>query len=83
MHKNIVKQMTKFLFFASPELGNQTASVIPYDVSSQPVSIHQPLSRFLAGLHLLLHRHGLSYHSRELARADKPKPKPEELIGKQ
>ncbi|XP_032523092.1 E3 ubiquitin-protein ligase UBR1 isoform X1 [Danaus plexippus] len=62
------------------ELGNQSASVIPYDVSKEPVSVHRPLSRFIAGLHLHLHRHGLSYHSKEFDRHDKPKPKPEELI---
>ncbi|PZC74297.1 hypothetical protein B5X24_HaOG207989 [Helicoverpa armigera] len=47
------------------ELGNQSGSVIPYDVSVEPVSIHRPLSRYIAGLHLLLHKHGLSYHSRD------------------
>ncbi|CAB3225335.1 unnamed protein product [Arctia plantaginis] len=62
------------------EMGEQSASVIPYDVSSEPVSIHRPLSRYIAGLHLLLHQHGLSYHSREFDRQDKPKPTPEELI---
>ncbi|CAH2209152.1 jg83, partial [Pararge aegeria aegeria] len=62
------------------ELGNQSASVIPYDVSKEPVSVHRPLSRFIAGLHLQLHRHGLSYHSREFERQDRPKPTPEELI---
>ncbi|CAG9782491.1 unnamed protein product [Diatraea saccharalis] len=62
------------------ELGNQSASVIPYDVSVEPVSIHRPLSRFIAGLHLQLQRHGLGYHSREFDRPDKPKPSPEELI---
>ncbi|XP_052749909.1 E3 ubiquitin-protein ligase UBR1 isoform X2 [Galleria mellonella] len=62
------------------ELGNQSASVIPYDVSTQPVSIHRPLSRFIAGLHLQLHRHNLSYHSPEFDRPDRPKPTPEELI---
>ncbi|CAH0663514.1 unnamed protein product [Chilo suppressalis] len=62
------------------ELGNQSASVIPYDVSVEPVSIHRPLSRFIAGLHLQLQRHGLNYHSKEFDRPDKPKPTPEELI---
>ncbi|XP_049878281.1 E3 ubiquitin-protein ligase UBR1 isoform X3 [Pectinophora gossypiella] len=62
------------------ELGNQSASVIPYDVSSEPVSIHRPLSRFIAGLHLQLQRHGLNYHSREFERPERPKPTPEELI---
>ncbi|XP_037871161.1 E3 ubiquitin-protein ligase UBR1 isoform X2 [Bombyx mori] len=62
------------------ELGNQSASVIPYDVSVDPVSIHRPLSRYIAGLHLLLHRHGLSYHSPEFDRQDKQKSSPEELI---
>ncbi|XP_050682744.1 E3 ubiquitin-protein ligase UBR1 isoform X2 [Leptidea sinapis] len=62
------------------ELGNQSASVIPYDVSKEPVSVHRPLSRFIAGLHLHLHKHGLSFHSKEFDRQDRPKPSPEELI---
>ncbi|XP_041969901.1 E3 ubiquitin-protein ligase UBR1 isoform X2 [Aricia agestis] len=62
------------------ELGDKSAMVIPYAVAREPVSVHQPLSRFLAGLHLQLHRHGLSYHSRELERAERAKPPPEDLI---
>lgn len=64
------------------ELGNQSASVFSYNVSTQPVSLHQPLSRYIAGLHLRLHQHNLSYHSEELDIPDKSKPTPEELIGK-
>ncbi|CAK1542493.1 unnamed protein product [Leptosia nina] len=64
----------------SRELGSQSAFVIPYDVSKEPVSVHRPLSRFIAGLHLHLHKHGLSYHIRVFERPEKPKPTPEELI---
>lgn len=67
--------------FSPVELGNKSASVIEFDVSTQPVSIHRPLSRFIAGLYLQLHRHGLSYHGPEFLRPDKPKPEPEELMG--
>lgn len=73
--------LTRCTLPSSSELGGQSASVIPYDVSREPVSVHRPLSRFLAGLHLQLHRHGLSYHSREFDRPDAPRPSPEELIG--
>lgn len=55
-------------------------AVIPYDVSTKPVSIHQPLSRFIAGLHLILDKHGFSYHSKEFEWPDRLKPPPEQLI---
>ncbi|XP_046403527.1 E3 ubiquitin-protein ligase UBR2 isoform X2 [Ischnura elegans] len=47
------------------EVGEHSAACIKYDVSSKPVSVHLPLSRLLAGLHLHLHKHGLSFDSPE------------------
>ncbi|XP_077283397.1 ubr1 ubiquitin ligase isoform X2 [Arctopsyche grandis] len=47
------------------ELVDHSATCISFDVAAQPVSIHLPLSRFLAGLHLHLHKFGLSFDSPE------------------
>ncbi|CAL1548723.1 unnamed protein product, partial [Lymnaea stagnalis] len=43
-----------------------TGEVIKHDVSSDPISIHYPLNRFLAALHVHLETHGLSFTSPEL-----------------
>ncbi|XP_059148021.1 E3 ubiquitin-protein ligase UBR2-like isoform X2 [Physella acuta] len=43
-----------------------TGQVIKHDVSSDPISIHYPLNRFLAALHIHLEEHGLSFSSPEL-----------------
>lgn len=47
------------------ELADHSALCHQYDVSTQPVSIHLPLSRFLAGLYLHLEKFGLSFYSPE------------------
>ncbi|XP_069676845.1 E3 ubiquitin-protein ligase UBR2 isoform X3 [Periplaneta americana] len=60
------------------ELADHSATCIQYDVATQPVSIHLPLSRFLAGLHLHLEKFGLSFDSHELQVT--PRPSPEQLI---
>lgn len=60
------------------ELADHSATCIQYDVASQPVSIHLPLSRFLAGLHLHLEKFGLGFDSHELQLF--PRPTPEQLI---
>ncbi|XP_039295359.1 E3 ubiquitin-protein ligase UBR2 [Nilaparvata lugens] len=56
------------------ELADHSASCLQYDVSSQPVSIHLPLSRFLAGLHLHLERFGLEFDSPEFSMSTKQTP---------
>ncbi|XP_014208989.1 E3 ubiquitin-protein ligase UBR2 [Copidosoma floridanum] len=48
------------------EVANHCASCIHYDVSTEPVSIHLPLSRFLAGLFLHLEKHNLSFQGSEI-----------------
>ncbi|RZF37437.1 hypothetical protein LSTR_LSTR013673 [Laodelphax striatellus] len=60
------------------ELADHSASCLRYDVSTQPVSIHLPLSRFLAGLHLHLERFGLEFDSPEFSML--PKQTPEQII---
>lgn len=59
------------------ELIDRKINCIDYDVSIEPVSIHLPLSRFLAGLHLYLDRYGLSFEHSELQTA---KQTPEQII---
>lgn len=43
------------------ELADHSVACLPYDVSTKPVSIHLPLSRFLAGLHLHLEKYELEF----------------------
>ncbi|BFZ11988.1 hypothetical protein BsWGS_15028 [Bradybaena similaris] len=45
---------------------NHSCEVIKHDVATDPVSIHYPLNRFLAALHVHLETHGLSFTSPEL-----------------
>ncbi|XP_060866207.1 E3 ubiquitin-protein ligase UBR2 [Metopolophium dirhodum] len=59
------------------ELIDHKVTCIDYDVSIEPVSIHLPLSRFLAGLHLYLNHYGLSFEHSELQTA---KQSPEQII---
>lgn len=47
------------------EIADHSAACINYDVSEKPVSIHLPLSRFLAGLHVQLEKYGLHFYSPE------------------
>lgn len=56
------------------ELADHSASCLQYDVSTQPVSIHLPLSRFLAGLHLHLEKFGLNFDSPEFQIPSKQSP---------
>lgn len=56
------------------ELADHSATCITYDVSTQPVSIHLPLSRFLAGLHVQLEKFGLNFYSSEFQFTSKQTP---------
>jgi E3 ubiquitin-protein ligase UBR2 len=53
------------------ELADHSATCLVYDVSTKPVSIHLPLSRFLAGLYVNFEKFGLTYDSVSTS-ADKP-----------
>ncbi|XP_025197910.1 E3 ubiquitin-protein ligase UBR2 [Melanaphis sacchari] len=59
------------------ELIDYKVTCIDYDVSTEAVSIHLPLSRFLAGLHLCLDRYGLSFDHSELQTT---RQSPEQII---
>ncbi|KAF5270880.1 hypothetical protein FQR65_LT05397 [Abscondita terminalis] len=59
------------------ELVDHSIACLPYDVSTKPVSIHLPLSRFLAGLHLHLENFGLNFDGTEF---QTPKPTPVQII---
>ncbi|OXU27651.1 hypothetical protein TSAR_014521 [Trichomalopsis sarcophagae] len=60
------------------EVADHSASCIHYDVSTEPVSIHLPLSRFLAGLFLHLEKYDLTFQGTEFQTLSKPTP--EEII---
>ncbi|XP_043259405.1 E3 ubiquitin-protein ligase UBR2 [Colletes gigas] len=60
------------------ELTDHGATCIQYDVSVEPVSIHLPLSRLLAGLFLYLEKHNLHFQSPEFI--NQKKPTPEQII---
>lgn len=47
-------------------------SCYEFDVSSQPVSVHLPLSRMISGLLLALPKHGLEWECPEMELAVKP-----------
>lgn len=59
------------------ELMGYSVTCIDYDVSVEAVSIHLPLSRFLAGLHLYLDRYGLNFEHSDLQTT---KQSPEQII---
>ncbi|XP_011862906.1 PREDICTED: E3 ubiquitin-protein ligase UBR2 [Vollenhovia emeryi] len=60
------------------ELANHSATCLQYDVASEPVSVHLPLSRFLAGLFLHLEKYNLHFQSPEFS--NPMKPTPEQII---
>lgn len=59
------------------ELVDHSIACLPYDVSTKPVSIHLPLTRFLAGLHLHLENYGLNFDEPLFP---SPKPTPVQII---
>lgn len=54
------------------DLANHKANCLHYDVVSEPVSVHIPLTRFLAGLYLHLEKYNLNFQSSELNVLEKP-----------
>lgn len=59
------------------ELADHSTACLHYDVSTKPVSIHLPLSRFLAALHLHLEKFNLNFDGPEF---QVPKPTPVQII---
>lgn len=77
--KKFIMYMDKDVFTQVHEVADHSATCITYDVSCEPVSVHLPLSRFLAGLHLNLEKFNLSFYSERLTGTMSPVP-PEYLI---
>lgn len=59
------------------ELVDHSANCLMYDVSAKPVSIHLPLTRFLAGLYIHFEKFGLTFDN---VSTTNDKPTPEEII---
>lgn len=55
------------------ELADHSVACLQYDVASKPVSIHLPLTRFLAALHLSLEKYNLHFDGVEF-QVNKPTP---------
>ncbi|XP_015925189.1 E3 ubiquitin-protein ligase UBR2 [Parasteatoda tepidariorum] len=66
--------------FIGVELANHSASCIEYDVSSNAVSIHLPLVRYLAGLLLHLDQYNLSYEGPQFLMEGVERCSPEQLM---
>ena len=59
------------------ELADHSANCLMYDVSTKPVSIHLPLTRFLAGLYIHFEKFNLTFDN---VSTTSEKPTPEEII---
>ena len=59
------------------ELADHSANCLNYDVSTKPVSIHLPLTRFLAGLYIHFEKFNLTFDN---VSTTNDKPTPEEII---
>lgn len=59
------------------ELADHSANCLTYEVASKPVSIHLPLTRFLAGLYLNFFKFNLTFDN---VSTTNDKPTPEEII---
>jgi E3 ubiquitin-protein ligase UBR2 len=59
------------------ELADHSANCLIYDVASKPVSIHLPLTRFLAGLYIHFEKFNLTFDN---VSTTNDKPTPEEII---
>uniref|UniRef100_A0A182JY28 E3 ubiquitin-protein ligase n=1 Tax=Anopheles christyi TaxID=43041 RepID=A0A182JY28_9DIPT len=69
---------TKFIALESEtvvcEAANHSASCLTYDVLSRPVSVHLPLTRFLAGLYTVFERHDFTFDKVSQNLPDRPSP---------
>lgn len=59
------------------ELADHSANCLIYDVSTQPISIHLPLTRFLAGLYVHFEKFHLTFDN---VSTTSDKPTPEQII---
>uniref|UniRef100_A0A182N0G2 E3 ubiquitin-protein ligase n=1 Tax=Anopheles dirus TaxID=7168 RepID=A0A182N0G2_9DIPT len=60
------------------EVADHSATCLAYDVLSKPVSVHLPLTRFLAGLYVEIERYELTFDS--IAPNAAERPTPEQII---
>uniref|UniRef100_A0A6E8V8A1 E3 ubiquitin-protein ligase n=1 Tax=Anopheles coluzzii TaxID=1518534 RepID=A0A6E8V8A1_ANOCL len=69
---------TKFIALESEtvvcEAANHSASCLTYDVLTRPVSVHLPLTRFLAGLYTVFERHDFTFDKVSQNLPDRPTP---------
>ncbi|XP_055625385.1 E3 ubiquitin-protein ligase UBR1 [Toxorhynchites rutilus septentrionalis] len=84
VYRMLLGALTEIKFIVSKtkvevkELADHSASCLMYDVASEPVSIHLPLTRFLAGLYVHFEKFDLTFDTVASSAADKPTP--EEII---
>ncbi|XP_053678473.1 E3 ubiquitin-protein ligase UBR1 [Anopheles nili] len=60
------------------EVADHSASCLTYEVRSKPVSVHLPLTRFLAGLYTEIEKYGLAFDT--IASSVVDRPTPEQII---
>lgn len=84
VYRMLLAALTEIKFIVSEskvevrELADHSASCLMYDVSSKPVSIHLPLTRFLAGLYVHFEKFDLTFDT--VASSSTDKPTPEQII---
>ncbi|XP_062536364.1 E3 ubiquitin-protein ligase UBR1 [Armigeres subalbatus] len=77
VYRMLLAALTEIKFIVSEakvevrELADHSASCLMYDVSAKPVSIHLPLTRFMAGLYVHFEKFDLTF---DTAASDKPTP---------
>lgn len=80
VYRMLIAALTEIKFIVSEakvelrELADHSASCLMYDVSLKPVSIHLPLTRFLAGLYVHFEKFDLTFDTVASSTADKPTP---------
>lgn len=80
VYRMLLAALTEIKFIVSEakvevrELADHSATCLMYDVAGKPVSIHLPLTRFLAGLYVHFEKFDLTYDTVASSTADKPTP---------
>lgn len=75
---NELSKQSNNVFTVFREVAKHSAFCVMYDVATEPVSFHQPLSRFLASLFLHMEKFGLSFDEDKFK--TQPKPSLSEMI---
>lgn len=83
VYRDVVSALLETKFIVSQakvevrELADHSANCFHYDVLTKPVSIHLPLTRFLAGLYVHLEKYGLTFDD---VAPNMERPTPEQII---